>query len=382
MGQRAFLVALLLIAANLRPSITGVGPLLQTIRDDLGLSATAAGLLGSLPVLIFAAFAPLARLARQLGAERMLLVSLLALITGLLVRSEGHIATLFAGTALLAMGIAATNVLLPVIIRQRYPERVPAITTAYATLMGGLAALASGVAVPMAHWLPGGWRSSLASWSVLATIALLAWLPHARAQSRKRELSVSTAAHPIWRMGVAWQVTGFMGLQSAVFYTAVTWLPAILREHGFSASAAGWLLTLYQAAALLAGLAVPPLMRRFRNQCALAFGAAMLAATGVLGILLVPAADAAWMVLIGCGSGPSLILALSFIGLRARSQESAAGLSLMSQGFGYLIAAVGPVVFGVAHDHTGGWTMALLGVVVVSVFQGLCGLGAGRAVKV
>src|SRR5688572_25978168 len=91
--RRAFLIALLLIAANLRPSLTGVGPLLKTIQDDLALSATAAGVLASLPILIFAAFAPLARLARRLGGERMLLAGLLALVIGLLVRSEGHVAT-------------------------------------------------------------------------------------------------------------------------------------------------------------------------------------------------------------------------------------------------------------------------------------------------
>src|SRR6185369_6645512 len=126
-NRRAYLIALLLIAANLRPSITSVGPLLKTIQDDLSLSATAAGSLGSLPLVMFAAAAPLARLARQLGGERMLLAGLLTLIVGLLVRSEGHTATLFAGTVILSIGIASTNVLLPVLIKKHYPERVPSL---------------------------------------------------------------------------------------------------------------------------------------------------------------------------------------------------------------------------------------------------------------
>ena len=382
MPHRAFLIALLLIAANLRPSLTGVGPLLKSIQDDLGLSATAAGLLGSLPVLIFAAFAPLARLARQHGAERMLLLGLMVLIGGLLVRSEGHVTTLFVGTVLLATGIASTNVLLPVIIKQRYPERVPAITTAYATVMGGVAALASGVSVPMAESLPGGWRSSLASWALLAAIALVFWLPQARSAKAPIEAATATSPHPPWRTSVAWQVTAFMGLQSSVFYIAISWFPAILREAGFSAAAAGWELTVYQVAALVAGLAVPPLIRRFKDQRALAFGFSTLAALGVVGILIAPRFATGWMVLLGCGSGPSLILALSFMGLRARSQESAAALSLMAQGIGYLVAAFGPVVFGLAHDYTGGWTVALLGMIGIALLQSLCGLGAGRAIKV
>jgi CP family cyanate transporter-like MFS transporter len=381
-NRRAYLIALLLIAANLRPSITSVGPLLKTIQDELSLSATAAGLLGSLPLLMFAAFAPLARLARQLGGERMLLAGLIVLIIGLLVRSEGHTATLFAGTVVLSMGIASTNVLLPVLIKKHYPERVPSLTTAYATIMGGLAALASGIAVPLARQLPGGWRTSLASWALLAAIAVIFWIPNTRRTERKAEASPTTTPHPPWRTGVAWQVTAFMGLQSTVFYVAISWFPAILRDHGFSATAAGWLLTVYQAAALIAGLAVPMLIRRFRDQRALAFCTSTLAAAAVLGVLLAPEHAFFWMTLLGAASGPTLILALSFMGLRARTQESAAALSLMAQGIGYLIAALGPVVFGLVHDHTGGWTIGLVGVIAIALIQALCGLGAGRHVKV
>lgn len=382
MNRRAYLIALLLIAANLRPSITSVGPLLKTIQDDLSLSATAAGLLGSLPVLMFAAFAPLASLARQLGGERMLLAGLLTLIIGLLVRSEGHVTTLFVGTVILSMGIASTNVLLPVLIKQHYPERVPSLTTAYATIMGCIAALASGVAVPLAKELPGGWRSSLASWVGIAAIAVVFWLPNSRSAEKKVDASTSTAPHPPWRTSVAWQVTAFMGLQSTVFYVAISWFPAFLREHGFSAAATGWLLTLYQAAALVAGLAVPMMIRRFKDQRALAFCTSTVAAVAVLGLLMTPERAILWMSLLGVASGPSLILALSFMGLRARTQESAAALSLMAQGIGYLIAAVGPVAFGLVHDHTGGWTIGLIGIVAVAVLQGLCGLGAGRLVKI
>jgi MFS transporter, CP family, cyanate transporter len=381
-NSRAYLIALLLIAANLRPSITGVGPLLSTIQEDLALSGTAAGLLGSLPVLIFAAFAPLASLARRLGGERMLLAGMLALVVGLLVRSEGHVATLFAGTVILSMGLASTNVLLPVLVKQHYPEHVPALTTAYATIMGCVAALASGIAVPLARSLPGGWQASLASWALPAIIGIVFWFPNARAPKKKVASATSPHIHPPWRTSVAWQITGFMGLQSSVFYVVINWFPAILRDHGFSDSAAGWLLTIYQVAALLAGLAVPSLMRRFKDQRGLAFCTSALAALSILGILVAPRQAVFWMTLLGCASGPSLILALSFMGLRARTQQSAAALSLMAQGVGYLFAAFGPVVFGLLHDYTGGWTIGLMGVIAVTVGQALSGLGAGRLVKV
>jgi CP family cyanate transporter-like MFS transporter len=377
--QRAFLIALLLIAANLRPSLTGVGPLLETIRADLGLSATAAGWLSSLPVLIFGAFAPLARLARQFSAERLLLVGLLALIAGVLVRSSGGSAALYFGTVGLAAGIAGINVLIPVLIKQHYPERVPGITTAYATIMGGVAALASGIAVPLAHALPGGWRSSLASWALLAAVALVFWLPQTRARASKADAPQPTAApQPPWRNWIAWQITGFMGFQSTLFYIAVSWFPAVLRDDGYSPEAAGYLLTLFQVAALFAGLAVPPLIRRFKDQRRLAFCVASFSTLGTLGTLLAPRGAIAWMILLGCGSGPSLILALSFMGLRASTRQMAASLSLMAQSVGYLIAACGPILFGLIHDFTGTWAVALLATAAVTVLQAWCGIGAGR----
>ncbi len=188
----AFLFALLFVALNLRPSLTGVGPLLRSIQDDLSLSATEAGLLGSVPLLIFAGLAPLARLAGRMGIERLLLAGLLLLAAGIVLRSIGGVTALFGGTALLATGIAVANVLMPTLVRQHYPERVAGITTAYVTMMGIMAALASGVAVPLAQLLPGGWRGSMASWAVLAILAVAIWSPHLRG----RERAAPVAAEP------------------------------------------------------------------------------------------------------------------------------------------------------------------------------------------
>ncbi len=172
MQSPLFLVALLLVAANLRAALTGVGPLLPVIQQDLSLSATAAGLLGSLPLLMFALFAPLARLGARFGAERLVLAGLVALALGILLRSEGHVASLYAGTVLLAAAIAMTNVLVPTLVKQHFPGRVPLLTSAYATVMQVFASLGSGIAVPLLLWLPGGWRASLASWVLLALVTI------------------------------------------------------------------------------------------------------------------------------------------------------------------------------------------------------------------
>lgn len=378
----AFLFALLFVALNLRPSLTGVGPLLRSIQADLSLTATQAGLLGSVPLLMFGGLAPLARLAGRLGTERLLLVSLVLLVAGIALRSSGGVLALFAGTALLGTGIAVANVLMPLLVRQHYPDHVTGVTTAYATTMGGMAALASGVAVPLAQILPGGWRGSMAGWGVLALLAVAIWAPHVRTRERAPPVAVEPGGVSLWRSPIAWLVSGYMACQSTVFYVSVSWFPALLRDAGFTPTAAGWLLTLSQFVSILAGLGVPLLMRRSADQRGLSFTAGAISALACLGLLVAPQAATAWMVLLGFGIGPGLIFALSFMGLRAGSARAAATLSLMSQALGYGVAAIGPVVFGGIHDLAGGWSWALTFAAAVAVGQGVCGLGAGRAVRI
>ncbi len=379
--QVKFLIALLFVAVCLRSSITGVGPLLGQLREDMGLSATAAGVLSSLPLLMFAVCAPMARMARNHGTERLLLAALMALLAGIVLRPTGPLAALFAGTVLLAGGIAVANILLPVLVKQHFPTRIPAITTGYASVMGLSATIGSALAGPLAVMLPGGWRASLFSWAVPVLLAIALWIPQTRADVHKVPASDEPAPPLPWHSALAWQVTGYMGLQSLVFYVSVSWYPTMLSDQGMPVSTIGWMLTLYQAAALISGLAVPRLIHRLPDQRALAVSIGLLNAVGSLGVWLFPSAIALWMVVLGVGSGPALILALSFMGLRAATPRSVAALSLMGQSLGYLVAAAGPVLFGLLHDLTGAWGAPMAFLVAAGVLLAACGYGAGRAVR-
>lgn len=376
-----FLIVLLIVALCLRSSITGVGPLLGLLRADMGLSATAAGLLSSLPLLMFSVCAPMARLARNHGTERLLLAALLALLTGILLRPTGTLAALYGGTILLAGGIAVANILLPVLVKQHFPTRIPAITTGYASVMGLSATIGSALGAPLALALAGGWRASLWCWAVPVVIAIALWIPHTRDDVHRIAASTEPPPSLPWKSRLAWQITGYMGLQSLVFYVTVAWYPTMLRDQGMSVGSVSWMLTVYQAAALISGLAVPRLIHRLPDQRALAAGIGLFNAVGSLGMWLWPSGIAVWMVVLGVGSGPALILALSFMGLRAANPRSVAALSLMGQALGYLVAAVGPVAFGLLHDLTGGWRGPMAFLVAAGVLMAACGYGAGRPVR-
>jgi MFS transporter, CP family, cyanate transporter len=376
--------AFFLLVANLRPPLTAVGPLLEEIRSSLGLSGAAAGLLPTLPLLIFAVFSPLARLGDVFGIERTLAGCLALIATGVALRSEGSVVALFGGTVIFAAGIGIANVLVPSVIKRDFPHHVGGMTTAYIMVMTLTGAAATGLAVPLSVHLTGGWRSSLVIWAALAGLALVCWLPEIRRTGAPTAVQPEQqiSGGPIWRCVTAWQVAIFMGLQFLIYYVVIGWMPLFLADHGHTPAQAGWLLTLYQAMSFAVGLVAPALMRRGHDQRRLAVVASLITALCLLGLFIAPSLAALWLTICGGSFGITFILAFALIGMRTRDHRRAASLSTMSQATAYLIAAIGPVAFGWLHDIAAGWTVPMLSLVVVAVVQAGAGLGAGRREQV
>jgi CP family cyanate transporter-like MFS transporter len=386
-GQRArsavlLAAAMVLVAINLRPAAAAVGPLIHRIRADTGLSGTAAGLLGTLPVLCFGALAPLAPpLARRVGMHAAIAASITVLIAGLLIRLVPGTAFLFLGTIVAGAAIAVANVLLPVLVRRDFPQRTGLMTGLYSTALIGFAALAAGVSVPLADALGGGWRPGLAIWAAPAAIALVAWLLQPRGDRGRSAAGTTQIAgpRPLLRDRLAWAVTLFFGFQSAGFYATLTWLPSIFQSHGASESQAGLLLSVSLIVGILTALTVPPIAARSRQQRALVAVFTSCIALGWIGILVAPmSAPYLWVVLLGIGQNACFPLALTLIVLRGGTVASTAALSTMAQTVGYLIAAAAPLLVGALHDLTGSWTPPLVLLLAMVVPQMLAGLAAGR----
>ncbi|GAA2673659.1 MULTISPECIES: MFS transporter [Actinosynnema] len=368
-----------LVALNLRPAITSVGPLLPGIAADERLSEARQGLLGALPLIAFGLASPFVhRISTRLGAERTLLIALLALAAGVLARSfTGHTG-LWVGTALLGAAIGVGNVLAPSVVKRDYSGNVSRATGVYSAFMTTAAATASAVAVPLSA--PLGWRGSLAVWAVPALLIALLWLPRALpAPTRDDPVAEAEAATTsVWRQPTAWVLTAFMGLQSTTFYVMVTWLPTIETTAGVRPEQAGLHLFAYQVTGIGAGLAIPRLMRDPATQVAAAVTASTPMLLGVLGLLAAPGLSALWTVVIGLGTGASLVVALSLIGLRGRTHAETTALSGMAQSLGYLLAAAGPVAAGHLAERTGSWRASLWLVAALAVVQIVVALRAGR----
>ncbi|ECW1453125.1 CynX/NimT family MFS transporter [Salmonella enterica] len=378
--QGALLIAgILMIATTLRVTFTGAAPLLETIRTDYGLSTAQTGLLTTLPLLAFALVSPLAAgIARRFGMERSLFAAMLLICAGIALRSLPSAALLFAGTAIIGCGIALGNVLLPGLIKRDFSQHVARLTGTYSLTMGAAAALGSALVVPLAlHGF--GWRGALLMLMLFPLLAFLIWLPQWRT-TRTANLSSSRALHErgIWRSPLAWQVTLFLGLNSLIYYVIIGWLPTILISHGYSEAQAGSLHGLLQLATAAPGLAIPLILHRFNDQRWIAVLVSLLCAVGAAGLWFVPGQAVIWTLLFGFGSGATMILGLTFIGLRASSAHQAAALSGMAQSVGYLLAACGPPVMGKLHDASGSWYLPLSGVTVLAIVMAIFGLYAGR----
>ncbi|KGD90001.1 MFS transporter [Achromobacter sp. RTa] len=378
------IAGILCIATALRAPVTGVPPLIGMIREQLGLNSTAAGMLITLPLLAFAVVSLFAAgLARRHGLERTLFAALLLIAGGIVVRTLGSAWSLYLGTAVIGSGIAIGNVLLPSLLKRDFPQRVAGLTSAYVLTMSLAAGLASAIAIPLAGLSDATWRFSTGCLLLIPIAGVLLWLPQL-ANHTAPAASTAHAPHGgrLWRSPLAWQVTLFLGINSFVFYVGVSWLPAILREAGYTAERAGTLHGLLQLMSAGPALFLAPVVRRMKDQRAAAFCSAAASFVAMLGLIAAPGWATLWIVLLGLGTGGGIILGLAFVGLRASHAQQAAALSGMAQCVGYLFAATGPALMGALHDALGGWDVALGVCAALCVAMAAAGLYAGRAIQI
>ncbi|MEU6805004.1 CynX/NimT family MFS transporter [Streptomyces neyagawaensis] len=411
---RLMILGIVLTALNLRPAITSLGALLEEVRDGLGMSGSVAGLLTSVPPLCFAVFGSLApRLARRFGPAAVVCAGMAAIATGLAVRPyTGTTAGFVAASALALMGIAVSNVLMPVIVKSWFPDRVGSMTGLYSMALALGTSAAAAVTVPLTEALGGTWQSGLTAWATLAAVAVLPWLPFvrtggARGTGRAAEGGVggdagvgsgsacrdapgagsrggvvsgpeNGAAARITRSRTAWALAVFFGLQATAAYITMGWMPQIFRDAGIPADTAGVLLAVTMVMGVPLAFVIPRLATRLPHQGPIAVALGLCGLLSYAGLYLAPAGGAwAWALLLGV-SNCSFPLALTLVGMRARTGEGVAKLSAFAQSTGYLISIPGPLLVGVLYQHSGGWGLPLALMAALMVPQIAVGALAGR----
>lgn len=410
--------AVVLFALNMRAGVTSIAPVLQEIQGGLHMSDSLAGLLTSLPTLIFALVGLITPLAsRTLGLHSTMLVAMVALSLGLIVRAfMGGSAGFLVFTIVALAGIAITNVLMPAFIKTHFPAKIPTYTAVYSTALTAMAFLSSVVVAPMSHSMSTGWRGAVGFWGLLAVLAVVP-AGILVALQKKHRLAVGdgaaagdgagasgaanaditadadVAAHTganapgntaaasaavdadaanaaagaepakLWvmfRSKKACALALFFGLQSLHAFVQMGWLAQIFRDYGVSQNYAGMLAGLMQLLSIPGAMLAPALLGKVKNPRLLVAGTAAIAAPAYLGMLLAPASVPWLWVILFALANTTFPMALTLIGWSGRSGDTTALLSSFVQSFGFLIASLGPLLVGILLQATTGWTVPLI----------------------
>ena len=362
--QTAKFVAILtiaLLAFNLRTAVSSISPVVTFIQNEIPLPIVTIGLIGIAAPLSFALATSLSyRPARRYGVEKTLMITIVMIILGHALRALAWDSTsLFAGSLLSLLGMGIGNVLMPVMVRKYFPNRVGLVSSFYITLTALSATLGSFVAVPVAEAF--GWRFSLGQWaifSVLAAIPLIALLGNSAPEKQPEDQDGKRA---IWRSPTAWAIAGMQGMTSVFGYVSFAWLPLLLIEHnGVSVAQGGLLLSLFAIMGLPTSLLVPMLAAKYpASHTYITLFSGTMGVAGTLGILF-GTNQMLWLFVILAGLGPSMFpLALTLFNLRSKKRSTVLAVSAFGQGISYSTATISVFMVGVLRELTGGWEAAL-----------------------
>ena len=377
------LIAVVAMSLSLRPVATTIGPVLEEVSADLGLSATVSGVLTALPGLVFGLVAGVAvTLGRKMGPTAALVTGLAVLVAGLLLRtivSSVPLLMLFSVVAL--AGAAVGNVLVPAFVKRHFPGREAGVMSAYAAALGVGAMAGALVSAPIAARSDHGWRLALGLWAGIAAIALFPWLViliHERRRHGGSPPKPVRTQGQVWRSRQAIALAAFFGVQSMQAYVQFGWVPQMFRDAGLPATTAGSLGALIAGFGLPSGLLMPMVVARVRDlrPTMLLLGATLSA--GYLGILLAPTTTPwLWAALLGISSA-AFPTALALMTARTRVPGVTAKVSGFTQMCGYLLAAAGPFAIGALLRVTGGWTVPLVLLILCGPVLVVTGVLAGR----
>ena len=402
------MLSIILVAFCLRIIITGVGPLLPEITESLGLSGSASGLLTTLPLIAFAVVSPLTGgIGRRLGEGRTVLIGLCLILLGTVLRSTAGILGLFLGTAIVGVGTAIGNVLLPAVVKAEYPTRVGQVTAYFTVAMVAAAAIGLALNVPLST-AGLGWNGALMIWGITVVITGFIWRKNVSLRLGTTDpAEAASDQKPIWKSGLAWCVTLYFGINSLIFYAVIGWLPlrgelrltvldvgqgqsvllrldgwlpTILQSSGMAGQTAGMVTSLYQVVSLAPSLLVPTLAGKRRDQRGWLLLGSILNIIGITTLMASSAAAAqvAATIILGLANGCAFSMGLALMGFRAKNAVDAARLSGFAQSVGYALAATGPLVVGWLHDLTPNWNIGLGYILFTCMVALLAGQKAGR----
>jgi CP family cyanate transporter-like MFS transporter len=373
------LMALLAIAGCIRAPITSIGPQINEIRGSQNLGIIQFGFLTAIPVICFALAAPLPslRVFRKIKTEQLIVFALLALATATVFRTLGSNSLLFGSTIILGISIAILNIVTPALVRRDYPKKITTVMPIYSAVLALMASLGAGLSIPIASYFDEDWRFGVSVWAVPALLVALIWIPLLR-KAQPMPDTHENHFKELFRSKKAWLVSLYMGVQSAIFYTQVAWMPKILIDKGYSAAEAGALFGLSTLCGFALTLILPLVFSRGED---LKFAILSTSIPGIVGFIGLNQLSNTWtipaLILIST-THAALPLALGLIAMKSPSVGATSHLSSMAQGIGYCIPAAFPILIGYSYEASDGWLVATYLIASLIFLQAVLGLKANR----
>jgi CP family cyanate transporter-like MFS transporter len=366
------LTAVLLAAANMRVGIVQVGPVVEQVRADTGMSSTVAGLLGTIPFVCFGVFAfGGAPLIRRIGMNATVAWSLVLIAAGTAGRAFVEPpALLLALTVPIGVGVALLGVALPAVIKHRFATRAAGVLGAYVAALSGGAAITALLTVPLSESL-GGWREAFAVAALLAVLPLPLWMGPWAGEEPPRRPAEQRSSRPD-RQTIALALA--FGLQSVTFAAMINWLAAVYIDAGWTEHQASLAVATLPLQTCAASLLIPVLTSA-ANRPFWVFATGLAIAIGLTGIALAPTTlPVLWLLISGFGIGAIFPLVLTLPLDLHDDPSRVADVTGWMLGLGYLLSAAGPALVGALRDLTGGFTIPVLVIAASGLAAGLIGL--------
>jgi CP family cyanate transporter-like MFS transporter len=373
------LIALLAIAGCIRAPITSVGPQINSIRESQNLGIVQFGLLTSIPVICFALAAPLPslRIFRKIKTEQLIVFALLSLAAATIFRTVGSNSLLFALTVILGVSIAILNIVTPALVRRDYPKKITTVMPIYSAVLALMASLGAGLSIPIATYFGDSWKIGISVWALPAILVALIWIPLLR-KAKPMPDTHENHFKELLRSKKAWLVSLYMGVQSAIFYTQVAWMPKILIDKDYSAAHAGALFGLSTLCGFALTLILPLVFSRGEDLKLAIFATSIPGIVGFLGLLYLSNSWTIPALILISTTHAALPLALGLIAMKSPSLGATSHLSSMAQGIGYCIAATFPILIGYTYEVSNSWLVATYLIAALIALQAVLGLKANR----
>jgi CP family cyanate transporter-like MFS transporter len=373
------LLALIAVAGCIRAPITSIGPQINEIRDSQNLGIVQFGFLTAIPVICFALAAPLPslRIFRKIKTEQLIVYALLTLAIATISRTLGSNSLLFGSTVILGISIAILNIVTPALVRRDYPKKITTVIPVYSAVLALMASLGAGLSIPIANYFDENWKFGISVWAIPAILVALIWLPLLR-KAKPMPDTHENHFKELLRSRKAWMVSLYMGVQSAIFYTQVAWMPKILMDKDYSAAHAGALFGLSTLCGFALTLILPLVFSKGENLQQAILATSLPGIAGFLSLIYLPNSWTIPSLLLISTTHAALPLALGLIAMKSPSVAATSHLSSMAQGIGYCIAAIVPIAVGYSYSVTSSWLAATYLIVALISIQALLGLKANR----